>query len=65
MFLVVRGWYALRSKSITVKKPIGFPWQFKEIQREDSPRMFLITAWGVIILGMFFVLFPFFVDYFI
>lgn len=65
IILIVRGWYALRHKTITVKKPIGFPWQYSEMRQEEKPRTFLITAWGIIILGIFFLLFPFFVDYFV
>jgi hypothetical protein len=65
VILVVRGWYALRRQAITVKKAIGLPWQYHDITRDKNPRMFLITAWGIILLGICFILFPFVVEYFI
>ncbi|MEX1138154.1 MAG: hypothetical protein WEB33_01190 [Bacteroidota bacterium] len=63
--LAARGWYALRKRVITVKKPIGFPWQYNEMTEEKNPRLFRITAWGIIVLGICFVLFPFLVTYFV
>lgn len=65
LVLVARGWYALKRHTITVKKPIGFPWHYNEVSREQNPRLFLMTAWGIIILGIFFLLFPFFITYFV
>ncbi|GJQ21442.1 MAG: hypothetical protein HBSIN02_17970 [Bacteroidia bacterium] len=65
IILVARGWYALRRNSITVKKPIGFPWQYNDLTRENNPRVFLITTWGIIVLGVCFILFPFIVEYFV
>ncbi|MEX2115893.1 MAG: hypothetical protein WEB37_03325 [Bacteroidota bacterium] len=65
LVLLARGWYALRKRTIMVKKPIGFPWQYTEVTEETSPRMFLITTWGIIVLGVCFILFPFLVTYFV
>ena len=65
IILVARGWYSLRHGSITVKKPVGFPWQYSEMKQAENPRTFLITAWGIIILGIFFLLFPFVIEYFV
>lgn len=65
IILIARGWYALRQQMITVKKPIGLPWHYREITRDKNPRTFLITTWGVILLGIFFVLFPFIIEFFI
>jgi hypothetical protein len=65
LILVARGWYALRKGTMMVKKPIGFPWQYNEMTEEQNPRMFRFTAWGIIILGFCFILFPFLVAYFV
>jgi hypothetical protein len=61
--LVVRGWYALRKGTIMVKKAIGFPWQYNEVNAESNPRTFRLTAWGIIVLGICFILFPFLITY--
>lgn len=65
LVLVARGWYAFRKRTIMVKKPIGFPWQYSEVSEEKNPRTFRLTAWGIIILGVFFILFPFLITYFV
>jgi len=65
LILLTRGWYALRKRTLMVKKPIGWPWQYNEVTEEKSPRLFLVTAWGIIVLGIFFILFPFLVTYFV
>lgn len=63
LMLIGRGWYALREKVITVKKPIGLPWHYSDVNPEKNPKLFYFTAWGIIVLGVFFLLFPFVVVY--
>lgn len=65
LLLVGRGWYALRKGVITVKKTIGFPWQYNEVTPQQNPKLFYITAWSIITLGVFFLLFPFVIVYFV
>ncbi len=65
LLLIGRGWYALRKKVITVKKTIGLPWHYSDVDVEKSPRLFYFTAWGIIILGVFFLLFPFVIVFFV
>ncbi len=65
IILIVRGWHAYKKKTVTVKKPIGLPWHYHEVKAEDNPRLFFFTTWGMIILGVLFMLFPFLVEYFV
>ena len=59
LLLIARGWYALRKRAITVKKQIGFPWQYSEVNPDQNPKLFYFTTWGIIVLGVLFLLFPF------
>lgn len=65
IILIVRGWHALKRNAITVKKPIGFPWQYSEVKADQNPRLFFFTTWGMIVLGILFMLFPFLIEYLI
>ncbi len=63
ILLISRGWYALKQKTIKVRKTIGFPWQYNDVTLEEKPRLFYLTAWSFIVLGVFFLMFPFLVEY--
>ncbi len=63
VFLIARGWDALVHKAIKVRKSPGFPWKYGELTLERNPRLFRLTAWSILILGIFFLTFPFIVEY--
>lgn len=63
IFLIARGWDALARKAIKVRKSPGFPWKYGDLTLERNPRLFRLTAWSILILGVFFLVFPFIVEY--
>ncbi|HLA68484.1 MAG TPA: hypothetical protein VJN65_02180 [Bacteroidota bacterium] len=65
VFLIARGWDALVRKTIKIRKTAGFPWKYGDVTLEHSPRLFRLTAWGILALGVFFLIFPFVVHYFV
>lgn len=65
LMLIVKGILALLQKKIRIKKNVGFPWRFEVVKREQSPRKFFLASWSSIALGVFFVLFPFVIPYFV
>ena len=65
VFLIARGWNALVHKTIKVRKTAGFPWKYGDVTLERSPRLFRLTAWSILALGVFFLIFPFIVEYFV
>jgi len=64
IFLIARGVHALLHNSIKIRKAPGFPWRYDDLTLERNPRLFRLTAWSILVLGLFFLVFPFFLPYF-
>jgi hypothetical protein len=64
ILLIARGWDALIHKTIKVRQSAGFPWKYGDLTLERNPGLFRLTAGSILVLGVFFLIFPFIVEYF-
>jgi len=63
VFLIARGLDALFHRSIKIRRHAGWPLTYDDVSLKQNPRLFLFTTWGNIALGIFFVVFPFVIQY--
>jgi len=63
IFLIARGIDALYHRNIKIRKHAGWPLKYEDFRLEQNPALFRFTAWGNIALGLFFMAFPFFVQF--